>query len=59
MKFSDFFVPRWQHSKPEVRKRAVEKLQDVRLLQQIAEKDEHPMVRDAAAARMTSLKEDA
>lgn len=56
MKFQDLFVPRWRHSDPEVRKGTVEKMTDAGLLAQIAEKDEHPMVREAAASRVEMLK---
>jgi hypothetical protein len=55
MRFRDFFIPRWQHSNSEVRKKAVEKLKDVGLLKQIAEMDEHQMVRDAATAQLERL----
>jgi hypothetical protein len=57
MKFQDLFVPRWQHSNHEVRIKAVERLQDARLLKQIAEKDAHEMVRDAALAQLNRLTE--
>lgn len=55
MKFSDIFVPRWQNSNPEVRKRALERIKDVKLLGQIAEKDEDPGVSQAARLRLESL----
>lgn len=55
MKFQDLFVPRWQHSNPEVRKQAVAKLKDPKLLKQISEMDEHQMVRDAATAQLSQL----
>ncbi len=55
MKFSDIFVPRWQNSNPEVRKRAVERIKDIKLLEQIVEKDEDPGVCGAAASRLDSL----
>jgi hypothetical protein len=55
MKFSDIFVPRWQNSNPEVRKRAVERLRDTKLLAQIAEKDDDPGVSRAAMTRLESL----
>ena len=55
MKFQDLFVPRWQHSNPEVRKQAVEKMKDTKLLKQISEMDEHQMVRDAALAQLSQL----
>lgn len=55
MKFSDIFVPRWQNSNPNVRIKAVERLSDISLLRQIAEKDDHPMVRDIASDRLAKL----
>jgi hypothetical protein len=55
MKFSDIFVPRWQNSNPEVRKRAVERLKDIKLLEQIAEKDDDPGVSQAAMIRLQSI----
>ncbi len=57
MKLQDLFVPRWQHSNPEVRKKAIGKLKDTKLLKQIAEMDEHQMVRDAALAQLNRLVE--
>ena len=45
MKFSDLFVPRWQNSNPEVRKRAVQRLKDIKLLGQIADMDEAQVAR--------------
>ena len=55
MKFQDLFVPRWQHSNPEVRKLAVSKMKDPKLLKQISEMDEHQMVRDAASVQLSQL----
>jgi hypothetical protein len=55
MKFSDIFVPRWQNSNPEVRKRAVERLKDLKLLEQIAGMDENPEVCQAARLRLDML----
>jgi len=55
MKLRDFFVPRWDHSDPMVRKKAVEKMNNVDLIRQIAEQDEHPMVRDTAMALLNRL----
>ena len=55
MKFQDLFVPRWQHSNPEVRKQAVSRLKDTKLLKQISEMDEQQMVRDAAMAQLQQL----
>ncbi len=55
MKFSDLFVPRYQHSNPEVRLKAVKRIKDPKLLAQIAEKDSDPKVRDVAYARLSNL----
>jgi hypothetical protein len=55
MKFSDIFVPRWQNSNPEVRKRAVQRIKDVKLLGQIAEKDDDPGVCEEARLRLNTL----
>ncbi len=55
MKLRDLFVPRWDHSDPMVRKKAVEKMNNIELIKQIAENDEHPMVRDAAMAMLDRL----
>ena len=58
MKFSDLFVPRWQNSDPEVRRRAVLRLKDTYILNQIVEKDESIMVRDSAKDRIKELTEE-
>jgi hypothetical protein len=55
MKFSDIFVPRWQNSNPEVRKRAVERINDIKLLAQIAEMDDDPGVCQAARLRLDRI----
>jgi hypothetical protein len=55
MKFKDLFIPRWQHSNPEVRSQAVRRLRDTSLLKQISEMDDHQMVRDAALAQLEAL----
>ena len=55
MRFSDLFVPRWQHSKPQVRIKAIGRLKDTKLLSQIAEKDDDAEVRKAATAQLASL----
>jgi hypothetical protein len=57
MKFSDLFVPRWQNSNPDVRRRAVMRSNDVKLLTQISEKDLDNQVRQAALKRMDDLKD--
>ena len=56
MKFSDFFVPRWQHSNPEVRIKAIHRLQDQSLLAQIVQKDPDERVRESASTRLQELK---
>jgi hypothetical protein len=48
MQISDFFRPRWRHSKWTVRKVAVEKLANATILAKVAAQDEHPEVRAAA-----------
>ena len=55
MKLRDLFVPRWDHSDPMVRKKAVEKMNNIDLIKQIAENDEHPMVRDTALELLDRL----
>ncbi len=58
MKFQDIFVPRWQHSNPEVRIKAVNRMKDKSLLMQIVEKDDDEMVCMAARERLTELGEE-
>jgi hypothetical protein len=58
MRFQDIFVPRWQHSNPEVRIKAVHRINDKRLLMQIAEKDDDEMVCMAARDRLSEISED-
>jgi flagellar hook-associated protein FlgK len=55
MRFQDLFVPRWQHSNPEVRIKAIGRMKDAYLLNQIVEQDEHQMVRDAAAEQLAQI----
>jgi hypothetical protein len=55
MKFQDFFVPRWQHSDPDVRQKAVARIKDPTLLRQIIEKDDDEMVRLTAQERLAVL----
>lgn len=57
MKFADIFVPKWQHSNPEVRKKAVMGMKDTSLLFQISEKDADETVRDLASRRLGDLKD--
>ena len=59
MKFQDIFVPRWQNSNPEVRAKAVARIKDLKLLEQIASNDESEKVRTMATARLTTIKEEA
>ena len=58
MKFQDIFVPRWQHSNPEVRIKAVSRIKDEELLKHIAEKDDDEMVCTAARDRLMEISED-
>ena len=58
MKFQDIFVPRWQHSNPEVRIKALQRIKDKSLLMQIIEKDEDEMVRMAARDRLAEMAEE-
>ena len=55
MKFSDLFVPKYLNSNPDVRIKAVNKMDDINLLKQIAEKDEDHTVCKAAADRVQEL----
>ncbi len=55
MKFSDIFVPRWQNSNPTIRLKAIARLNDMKLLAQIAENDEDPEVCAAAHRRLESF----
>lgn len=55
MKLRDLFVPRWKHSDPMVRKKAVEKMDNIDLIRHIARTDEHPMVCDTAIAALKRL----
>ena len=58
MKFQDFFVPRWQHSNPDVRQKAVLRLNDPALLRQIIDKEDDELVRLSAKERLTALSSD-
>jgi hypothetical protein len=58
MKFQDFFVPRWQHSNPDVRQKAVLRLSDQKLLRQVVDMDDDEMVRLAAKERLAALSSD-
>jgi hypothetical protein len=58
MRFQDIFVPRWQHSNPEVRIKALQRIKDKSLLMQIAEKDGDEMVCMAARDRLVEITED-
>ena len=58
MRFQDIFVPRWQHSNPEVRIKAVNRINDKSLLMQILEKDDDEMVCLAARDRLAEISEE-
>lgn len=55
MGFSDFFVPKYLHSNPQVRIKFVNKSDDLNLLEQIIEKDEDEGVVQAARDRIQAL----
>jgi hypothetical protein len=57
MKLRDFFVPRWHHSNPEVRKKAIARIDNPDLLKQISDKDDDPIVREAATDRLLQIVE--
>jgi hypothetical protein len=57
MKLRDLFVPRWHHSNPNVRNKAVARIDNPDLLKQISENDDDPMVREAAADRLLQIVE--
>ena len=57
MKFSDLFVPRWQNSNPEIRRKAVLRSNDMKLLSQISEQDVNLQVRQADQKRIDDLKD--
>ncbi|MCP4720061.1 MAG: hypothetical protein GY860_11440 [Desulfobacteraceae bacterium] len=55
MKFSDFFVPKYIHSNPQVRIKFVNKTTDLNLLEQMTQKDEDGEVVQAARERIQAL----
>ena len=55
MKLRDLFVPRWHHSNPEVRKKAITRIDNLDLLKLISEDDDDPTVREAASARLVQI----
>ena len=55
MKFSDFFVPKYVHSNPQVRIKFVNKTTDLHLLEQMVQRDEDGEVVQAARDRIQVL----
>lgn len=55
MKFSDFFVPKYVHSNPQVRIKFVNKTTDLTLLKSMVEKDQDGEVVRAAQDRIEAL----
>lgn len=55
MRFSDFFVPRYLHSNPKVRIKFINSSTDLKLLEQMIEKDEDNAVVTAARERISAL----
>ena len=58
MKFQDMFVPRWQHSNPDVRQKAIRRLSDPSLLRQIIDREDDELVRLSAKERLAALSSD-
>jgi len=56
MKFSDFFVPKYVHSDPNVRLKFISKSKDIGLLEQMAVKDGDENVRKSASEKAQMLK---
>jgi len=55
MRFSDFFVPKYLHSNPKVRIKFINNSDDVKLLEQMTQKDEDDSVVLAARKRLDAL----
>lgn len=55
MHFSDFFVPKYLHSNPKVRIKFINTTTDVKLLEQMTQKDEDDSVVKAARQRLEAL----
>lgn len=49
---NNFFIPKWKHPNPEIRKKAIMKLKDSNLLIQMAKNDENSKVRREAVKRL-------
>lgn len=58
MKFSDFFVPKYLHSNPEMRLKFINKSKDISLLKQIAKQDQDQNVCKAAMDRVQAIEMD-
>jgi hypothetical protein len=57
MKLRDLFVPRWDHSNPEVRIKAIARVENLDVLRHISERDDDPEVREAASDRLLQIAE--
>jgi hypothetical protein len=57
MKFSDFFLPKIAHSKPEVRIAAIRDEENIELLKNVIKNDSDRRVIDAAKSRIEALGE--
>lgn len=55
MRFSDLFVPKYLHSNPKVRIKFINTTTDLKLLEQMIEKDEDDTVVQAARDRIQAL----
>ncbi|GEM_PF-591715 len=49
------FKPKWQHRNPEVRKQAIDNLDDPAILNKLAQQDEDPSVRGAAVEKLEDI----
>ena len=58
MSLKDLFAPRWKHPNPDVRRKAIKKIQFPSQLEQIIEEDDNHSVRKAARERLKRLKKE-
>ncbi len=58
MSLKDLFAPRWKHPNPDIRIKAIKKIQFPSQLEQIIEDDDDHLVREAAMERLKRLKKE-
>jgi hypothetical protein len=56
MSFKDWIVPKYLHSNPKVRMKFVENSNDARILKEVSENDSDASIREAAIARIETIK---